>query len=276
MTYAKFVDVIKCSGCRGCMVACKNWNDRPDESQEYGGTYQSHDKVSGKTWNVLQMTEYQNGTGELEWLFRHQSCMHCVDAACEKVCPANAISVTELGNVVIDQEACIGCSYCVYNCPFEIVELAEYTNEDGEVVERAQKCDMCDSRLQEGLQPACVVTCPLDAIVFGTKEEMRALAEERLEEAKKQFPNAQIYDPPGVDGTNMFYLLAHGPEAYQLPVDPKVPTSAIVWKDYAQPVGKALLGVTTMAVATAFVTNKLFNKGHEEEEGGEMDETNHE
>ncbi|WP_078594903.1 4Fe-4S dicluster domain-containing protein [Evansella clarkii] len=275
MAYAKLVDVTICTGCRGCMVACKNWNDLPVDTRDYQGSYQSHDKPNGKTWNVLQMKEYENQSGGFEWLFRHQACMHCEEAACVKVCPEVAITTTDMGNVVIDQEKCVGCTYCVQNCPFGIVELAEYVNADGEKAERAQKCDMCNDRIHEGLEPACAVTCPLDAIVFGTKEEMLELAKERLEEAKLTYPDAQIYDPPGVDGTNMIYLLAHPPEVYDLPPNPKVPTSAVVWKDYAQPLGKALLGVTTMAVFTGFITNKLFNKeghGHDTEEGGEINE----
>lgn len=274
MSYAKFVDVTLCTACRGCMVACKNWNDLPMDSQAYNGTYQSHDKPNGKTWNVMQMKEHETKSGGFEWLFRHQSCMHCEEAACEKVCPESAIHTTSLGNVVIDQEKCVGCSYCVQNCPFDIVELAEYVNADGEKEQRAQKCNMCDDRIQVGLQPACADICPMDAIVFGPKEDMLKLANERLKNAIVRFPNAQIYDPKGVDGTNMFYLLAEDPEVYDLPKNPRVPTSAIVWKDYAQPMGKALLGVTTMAVMTGYITNKLFNKEGHIEEGGDGDDAN--
>ncbi|MCE7791480.1 4Fe-4S dicluster domain-containing protein [Salipaludibacillus sp. CUR1] len=276
MSYAKLVDVTKCTACRACMVACKNWNDLPSDSQAYGGTYQSHTKCDGKTWNVLQMKEYETSSGGFEWLFRHQACMHCEEAACEKVCPESAISTTSLGNVVIDQEKCVGCSYCTQNCPFDVVELAEYVTEDGETVERAQKCTMCDGRIQAGLQPACADICGMDAIVFGKKEEMKKLAEARLNEVKDRYPNAQIYDPAGVDGTHTFYLLAEDPAVYDLPENPKVPVSAVVWKDYAQPMGKALLGVTTMAVMTGYITNKLFNKEGHAEEGGQTDETDKE
>lgn len=264
-TVAKFVDVTLCTGCRGCMVACKNWNDLPVDTQEFSGTIQSHAKPNGKTWNVLQMKEYETQGGGFEWLFRHSACFHCEDAACEKVCPEVAITTTPLGNVVIDQDKCVGCSYCVYNCPFDIVELADYITEDGTVKQRAQKCDMCDSRIQEGMQPACAQTCPVDAIMFGTREEMMALAEERLEMAKHKFPNAQIYDPSGVAGVNMFYLLPDAPEVFDLPTNPKVPTAAIIWKDYAHPIGKLAIGGVGMAVMTAYVTNKLFNKPPSEE-----------
>ena len=188
---AKFVDITVCTACRGCMVSCKNWNDRPDNVSDYGGTYQSHPKPDGNTWNVLQMKELEMETG-FEWMFRHSACYHCHDAACEKVCPEVAITTTELGNVVVDQDKCVGCSYCVYNCPFDIIELADYVNEDGDTVQRAQKCDLCDSRIQEGLIPACVQSCPVDSINFGTREEMLALAQERLEVARERFPKAQI------------------------------------------------------------------------------------
>lgn len=269
-TYAKFVDITLCTGCRGCMVACKNWNDLPMDIEPFDGTVQSHAKPNGKTWNVLQMKELEMETG-FEWMFRHSACFHCVDAACEKVCPENAITTTELGNVVIDQDTCVGCSYCVHNCPFEIIELADYVTKDGDVKQRAHKCDLCDSRIQEGLQPACAQTCPVESIVFGTKEEMLALAEERLAKAKEKFPNAQIYHPTGVDGTNMFYLLPDAPEVFDLPVDPKVPLAATIWKDFVHPLGKLAVGGMAMAVASAFVTNKIFIKDKQAEEGGDTD-----
>ncbi|UCZ52392.1 4Fe-4S dicluster domain-containing protein [Bacillus shivajii] len=275
MSYAKFVDVTRCTACRACMVACKNWNDLPVNPQEFSGTYQSHEKCDGETWNVLQMKEHETASGGFEWLFRHQSCMHCEDAACMKVCPEGAIETKQFGNVVIDQEKCVGCTYCVQNCPFGIVELASYVNEDGETKQRAQKCTLCNDRLEEGLMPACADICTMDAIVFGSKEEMMKLAKERLAEVKDRFPNAQIYDPQGVGGTHTFYLLADRPSVYDLPENPTVPTSAVVWKDYAQPIGKAMLGMTTMAVLTGYVTNKLFNKdGHGE--GGDDHETTNE
>lgn len=270
-TYAKFVDVTVCTACRGCMVSCKNWNDRPVDIQAYDGTYQSHVKPDGNTWNVLQMKELEMETG-FEWVFRHSACYHCHDAACEKVCPEDAIYTTELGNVVIDQDKCVGCSYCVNNCPFDIVELADYVTEDGEVKQRAQKCDLCNSRIHAGLQPACAQSCPVGSINFGTREEMLQLAQERLEVAKEKFPNAQIYDPSGVGGLNMFYLLPDAPEKFDLPTDPKVPLSATIWKDYAQPLGKLAFGGAAMAVATAYVAGKLFDKKEQSsEEGGDTD-----
>lgn len=267
---AKFVDITVCTACRGCQVSCKNWNDRPMVIEDFNNSYQSHEKYDGNTWNVLQMKELELETG-FEWTFRHSACYHCHDAACQFVCPETAITTTPLGNVVIDQEKCVGCSYCVYNCPFDVISLADYVDTDGDVKQRAQKCDLCDSRIQEGLIPACVQSCPVGSINFGTREEMLALAEERLVVAKKKYPKAQIYDPKGVDGLNMFYLLPDDPEVFDLPANPKVPTAAVIWKDYAHPLGKLALGGVGMALVGAYVTNKLFNKGHADEEGGDTD-----
>jgi formate dehydrogenase iron-sulfur subunit len=130
---------------------------------------------------------------------------------------------------------------------------------------------MCTDRLEEGLQPACVTTCHTGAMEFGKKDEMIRKAEKRVSEIKGRFPNAMVYNPPGVGGTHTVYVLAERPSVYGLPENPKVPTSAVVWKDYAQPIGKMMLGATTMAVVAGFVSNKLFNKGGHghEEEGGE-------
>lgn len=271
--YVKLVDVTKCDGCRGCMVACKNWNDLPAEPQEFLGSLQSATNVSADTWNLLTFTEHVNGSGNLEYLFRHSSCFHCTDATCQKVCPASAISYSKFGSVVIDHDKCIGCGYCVKNCPFEIIALKEYKDKNGNTYRKSQKCTLCTDRLEQGLQPACVSTCHTGSLQFGSKTSMLQQAEQRVNEIKGRFPNANVYNPQGVGGTHTVYVLAEKPSVYGLSENPKVPTSAIAWKDYAQPIGKAMLGVTTMAVIGAFVSNKLFNKDSiKQKDGGGSDE----
>ncbi|MEH7333291.1 4Fe-4S dicluster domain-containing protein [Neobacillus drentensis] len=258
--YVKYVDVTKCDGCRACMVACKNWNDLPAEPTDFLGSVQSHPKTTADTWNVLQYIEHENGKGDLEYLFRHSSCFHCTDAACEKVCPENAISYTKYGSVVIDHDKCVGCGYCVQNCLFEVISLKTYKDKNGKEYRKSHKCTMCTDRLEEGLQPACVTTCHTGSMGFGSEEAMLQKAEKRLSEIKGRFPNANIYNPQGVGGTHTVYVLAEKPSVYGLPENPKVPASAVAWKDYAQPIGKMMLGATTMALVGAFVTNRLFNK----------------
>lgn len=272
--YVKLVDVTKCDGCRACMVACKNWNDLPAEPQDFLGTMQSHANVSADTWNVLTFVEHENSKGGLDYLFRHSSCYHCVDAACEKVCPESAISYTDFGSVVIDHDKCVGCGYCEQNCPFDVISLKEYKDKNGKEYRKANKCTMCTDRLEEGLQPACVTTCHPGAMEFGEKEDMLKKAEKRVSEIKERYPNATIYNPAGVGGTHTIYVLAEKPSVYGMPENPKVPTSAVLWKDYAQPIGKAMVGGVAMTLVGAFVANKFFDKKGKglEEEGGDHHE----
>jgi len=266
--YVKLVDVTKCDGCRACMVACKNWNDLPAEPEAFQGSNQSHAKVTAHTWNVLEFIEHDNAKGNLEYLFRHSACFHCTDAACEKVCPENAISYTDFGTVVVDHDKCVGCGYCTHNCPFEVISLATYKDKNGKEYRKASKCTMCTDRIEEGLQPACVTTCHPGAMSFGHKDEMLKKAETRLSEVKGRFPNANIYNPAGVNGTHTIYVLAEKPSVYGLPENPKVPTSAVLWKDYAQPIGKMMIGATTMGVIGMFVSSRLFNKDKDNVENG--------
>jgi formate dehydrogenase iron-sulfur subunit len=105
------------------------------------------------------------------------------------------------------------------------------------------------------------------------KDDMLARAQKRLSEVKDRFPNANIYNPEGVGGTHTIYLLAEQPSVYGLPENPKVPTSAVVWKDYAQPIGKMMLGATTMALVGAFITNNIISKKTQgQEDGGDSHE----
>ncbi|WP_071461451.1 4Fe-4S dicluster domain-containing protein [Bacillus massilinigeriensis] len=267
--YAKYVDVTKCDGCRACMVSCKNWNDLPAEPEDFQGSNQSHAKVTANTWNVLSFIEHENASGNLEYLFRHSACFHCKEAACVKVCPEDAMHYSELGTVVVNDEKCVGCGYCVQNCPFDVVSLATYKDKHGKEYKKAQKCTLCTDRIEEGMQPACISVCHTGAMEFGDRDKMIQKAEKRLAEIKGKFPNAVVYNPPGVGGTQTIYVLAEKPSVYGLPENPKVPTSAVVWKDYAQPIGKMMLGATTMAVIGAYISNKIFYKEDEGDGGHE-------
>lgn len=268
--YIKMVDVTRCDGCRACMVACKNWNDLPAEPEEFQGSYQSHEHLTANVWNLITFKEQETADGGYEFLFRHAACLHCTDAACVKVCPEDALGHTEFGSVVVDYDKCVGCGYCTQACPFDVIQLANHVDENGKKYRRAQKCTLCTDRLENGLQPACVQACHTDCLVFGEEDEMLALAAERLEVAKKRFPKANIYNPQSINGTHTVYVLADEPEVYDLPSNPKVPVTATVWKDYAQPLGKLFMGATTFGVVSAFVASKLFSKKEEHE--GEGDE----
>ena len=190
---------------RACMVACKQWHDLPaDMSTPFAGQYQSHKDLNSHTWNLIQMQERIDSEGKFHWDFFKKQCMHCGEPACASGCPEEAIEKKPSGAVVIDEDKCVGCGYCTANCPFGIPKV------DAER-KKSTKCDLCFDRIEQGMQPSCAKTCTADAILFGTREEMLKKAEERLAMIKDTHPDANIYNPQGVGGVHMLYVLPEKP-----------------------------------------------------------------
>lgn len=258
-------DVSKCTGCRACMVACKQWKNLPAEQTAFGGDFQSHKDLSAKTINLIKMKERVDEKGKFQWDLIKVQCMHCADPACVKGCPEDAITKTASGAVVIDEDKCVGCGYCKINCPFNVPNVDEQTH-------KSKKCNLCVDRIENGKVPSCAQTCPARAIIFGTKEEMTALAKQRVQDIKGQFPNAQLYgvDPNGVGGTNMMYVLTEKPAVYDLPADPKTPTAINVWKDVVRPAGKIFGVAAIIGCAGAYTLSKVIgSKKDNGKKGGE-------
>ena len=163
----------------------------------------------------MRFTEWINPeTQNLEWLIRKDGCMHCADPGCLKACPAPG-AIVQYSNGIVDfvHENCIGCGYCIKGCPFNIPRISKADN-------KAYKCTLCSDRVAVGQGPACAKACPTQAIVFGTKDEMKAHADARIKDLKSRgFKNAGLYDPPGVGGTHVMYVLHHAdkPEIYCRP-----------------------------------------------------------
>lgn len=257
---SKFIDTSKCTACRGCQTACKSWNQLPAEILPFFGSLQTHGDTSPTTYTYVSMHERLQ-EGRMDWFFRKRQCMHCTHAACEKVCPVDAISHTEEGAVVRDKEKCIGCGYCAQYCPFAIPKIDQQEK-------KMYKCHLCSDRISNNLTPACAKTCAPGAIRFGKREEMVAQAKKRLKEVKKEYPNANLYglDDQFLGGTNVFYLLQEKPEYYGLPVNPGLPAVTGIWKDVIQPMGKILpIGALGAILASAFMTRVAkVNKEHHE------------
>jgi formate dehydrogenase iron-sulfur subunit len=173
-------------------------------------------------------------------------CKHCTHAACLDVCPTGALFRTEFGTVVVQEDVCNGCGYCVPACPYGVIERRE---SDG----RVWKCTMCYDRLGDGLEPACAKACPTESIQFGDLDELRSRAADRVEQLHAQGVDAaRLYghDPhDGVGGDGAFFLLLAEPEVYGLPPDPVVTTRDLpaMWRHAA--VAAAGLAV---AAAVAF------------------------
>ena len=244
---AKLIDVSSCIGCKACQVACMQWNDLRDDVGTVGGSYDNPRDLTPQSWTVMRFSEVEPEKDKLEWLIRKDGCMHCEDPGCLKACPAPG-AIVKYTNGIVDfiSEHCIGCGYCVEGCPFDVPRISQKDN-------KAYKCSLCSDRVGVGLEPACVKACPTGAIRFGSKEDMLEFGAERIVDLKERgYANAGVYDPPGVGGTHVMYVLQHAdrPELYHgLPADPKISPLVALWKGIAKPL--ALVAMAG-AVLTGF------------------------
>jgi formate dehydrogenase iron-sulfur subunit len=254
-----FTDTSICIGCKACEVACKEWNHVPEEIEGWTGHSYDHSiDLGANRWRHVAFIEqkkplgadaaaeslveaaeranavdgwgldtYQDGDG-MRWLMASDVCKHCTSAACLDVCPTGALFRTEFGTVVVQEDVCNGCGYCVPACPFGVLDKRE---DDG----RVWKCTLCYDRLKDDLEPACAKACPTQSIQYGELDELRARAEERLAKMHEAGASeARLYgadDDDGVGGFGAFFLLLDEPEVYGLPPDPVVTTRDIgeVW-----------------------------------------------
>src|SRR5580693_9583140 len=250
-----FTDTSVCIGCKACEVACKEWNAVPEDGLLLTGmSYDNTAELSASTWRHVAFIEQSVpapiGTGdagddsEVRWLMASNVCKHCTEAACLDVCPTGALMRTEFGTVVVQDDICNGCGYCVSACPFGVIGRSQL---DG----GAHKCTLCYDRLGDGLTPACAKACPTESIQFGPLDELRERAQQRVAELHGAGrPQAQLYlaDPDdGIGGAGAFFLLLDEPEVYGLPPDPVVTTRDLprMWRQAAL----AAAGIAVAAVA---------------------------
>ncbi len=241
---AMLIDTSKCTACRGCQVACKQWWDLPETQTQQTGSYENPTDLSAHTWTRITFHEYESG-GRFQWLFLKQGCLHCTQAACADVCPTSALKYNETGAITLERDLCNGCGYCAQFCPFGIPRLETINLFTGEA--KATKCNFCQDRLSEGMKPACVKTCPAGALDWGEREAMLTKAKARVEALKARgYPEANLYGETQLGGLGRVYVLTAPPSAYGLPEAPQYPASATVWQKGVQPAG---YGVTLLAAA---------------------------
>lgn len=232
--YGFFTDTTLCIGCKACEVACKEWNALPADNLGLSGmSYDNTVDLSADTWRHVQFIE-RNGRAtdmppyQSNWLMMSDVCKHCSPAPCLEACPTGALFRTEFDTVVVQQDICNGCGYCVPACPFGVVDVSPV---DG----KAHKCTLCYDRMKGGLEPACAKSCPTDSIQFGEIGELHERARERVERLGEQGqPDAYLYGAPDAAGTtggirelNAFFLLIDRPEIYNLPAAPRRPADRI-------------------------------------------------
>ncbi len=254
---AKLIDVSKCIGCKACQSACIEWNDTTPAIEENVGTYMNPHDLTPEMFTLMRFAEWVNPeTENLEWLIRKDGCMHCADPGCLKACPSPG-AIVQYSNGIVDfiHENCIGCGYCIKGCPFNIPRISRRDH-------HAYKCTLCSDRVAVGQGPACAKACPTQAIVFGTKEDMKKHAEGRIADLKSRgFENAGLYDPEGVGGTHVMYVLHHAdkPHIYSdLPDNPKIPAIVVAWKGVTKSAGLAVMGLA----AAGAVLHGLFARAN--------------
>ncbi|MFI8992835.1 4Fe-4S dicluster domain-containing protein [Streptomyces sp. NPDC053542] len=276
-----FTDTSVCIGCKACEVACKEWNAIPEDGLSLTGmSYDNTQDLGASTWRHVAFIEQsaprpvpgspspdgrtqlplaeedpQQPAGDMRWLMSSDVCKHCTHAACLDVCPTGSLFRTEYGTVVVQEDICNGCGYCVPACPYGVIEQREG---DG----RAFKCTMCYDRLGAGQEPACAKACPTDSIQFGPLDELRERAALRVEQLQEAgVPGARLYghDPEdGVGGDGAFFLLLDEPEVYGLPPDPVVTTRDLpaMWKHAGAAALSLAAGVTASFVLPAMLGRK--------------------
>ena len=259
-----FTDTSVCIGCKACEVACKEWNAVPEDGLELTGmSYDNSVGLGASTWRHVafieqigrpggadQQPQQPSQPGGARWLMSSDVCKHCTEAACLDVCPTGALMRTEFGTVVVQDDVCNGCGYCIPACPFGVIARRE---SDG----GAHKCTLCYDRIGDGLTPACAKACPTQSIQFGPLDELRERAGRRVAELHSDgVAEARLYleDPgDGIGGAGAFFLLLDDPEVYGLPPDPVVTTRDLprMWRHVATAaVGLAAGGLAALLTGT--------------------------
>ncbi len=205
MSKSFLVDTTLCTACRGCQVACKQWHDLPAEKTVNRGSYQNPADLSFDTYKLVRMRE-QVIDGKLRWLFFPDQCRHCLEPPCRDTAgePTAIFTNASTGAVIYTANTRgLDAGEIRQSCPYDIPRQAK----DGTLA----KCDMCNDRVENGLEPACVKVCPTGAMNFGDREDIMKLAQTHLAAAQKKFPNATLLDP---DDIRVIFLVGFDPNLY--------------------------------------------------------------
>jgi formate dehydrogenase iron-sulfur subunit len=193
------VDLTRCIGCRGCQVACKQWNERSVKKTVLNGNFTNPPELNSECYtNIKYVEQEQNGLPV--WSFIKNQCLHCKNPACASVCPVEALKKTEAGPVTYNFERCIGCRYCMLACPFYVPKY-----EWEKAVPWVRKCTFCSDRVANGLVPACIKVCPTQTMYYSDYDEVRAEAGRRMAQNPGKYVN-HIYGKDEAGGTSWIYI----------------------------------------------------------------------
>lgn len=232
-----FIDTTVCTACRGCQIACKQWNQLPATKTKNWGSQQNPKDLSFDTYKVVRFEEHLGSDDKPVWYFFPDQCRHCVEPPCKEVADDSApggIIIDDLTGAVLytDKLKKAKAQDIIDACPYNI---PRYQKETGYMA----KCTMCVDRVHNGLLPACVKTCPSGAMNFGDREKMVELAKKRLGEAKAKHPNAVL---TGLEDLRCIHLLADDPKKYYFYAYADTPSRAIDRKMALKKIGRSMRG----------------------------------
>jgi formate dehydrogenase iron-sulfur subunit len=207
MAKGMIIDTTRCTGCRGCQSACKQWNLLPGIVTSFSETQTNPPALNAATYNRVEFYELTDDQGDLSWHFAQKRCLHCLHPQCIETCTIDAITKRGDGPVVVDRGICRAIQEC--ECPFKTLT---FSPDNG----KAYKCTFCWDRQEQGLEPACAKTCPLNAIEFGERDELIIQARARIQSNPVRYFN-HIYGEFEVGGTSIMYLTAVAPEELGFP-----------------------------------------------------------
>lgn len=203
------VDTSRCTACRGCQVACKQWNVLPGTKTKQTGTYQNPPDVSAETWKIVRFAEGVKGDGKPYWYFFSEQCRHCLEPPCVDAIKGyvddGAFKDEKTGAVIFKPKS--------KEAPFEEVRTAcpyNIPRQDAKTKVLA-KCTMCLDRISNNMLPACVQSCPTNALVFGERDAIMEMVKKRVEELKKAYPKAKALNP---DEVRVIYIVTDDPKKY--------------------------------------------------------------
>jgi formate dehydrogenase iron-sulfur subunit len=189
------MDAKRCIGCRDCEAACAAENGLPIPDTKDKSVFEEIRDTTPDEWTVVNMFDTEAGP-----VFVKKQCMHCNQAACSTACLTEAMKKTEEGPVIWRESKCMGCRYCMVSCPFNIPKF-EYDSANPKI----QKCIFCYELLAKGEAPACVQSCPVDALTFGPRREIVREAHSRLYNDPYAYHH-HIYGEEEVGGTGWVYV----------------------------------------------------------------------
>jgi len=204
--YSVVVDTSLCTACRGCQVACKQWNELPGTKTKNMGGHQNPQDFSADTWKLVRFSEGKNGDSKPFWYFFSDSCRHCLTPGCMAVVENDEIVQDEKTGAVVYTPATKKLDYKATRdgCPYDIPRKNEKT---GVLL----KCTLCNDRIKGGQIPACVKACPTGALQFGERDKILAMVKQRVTELKKTFPKAQALNP---DDVRLIIIVKDDPTKY--------------------------------------------------------------